>query len=310
LPVQSRAQSSQEISEQSTDSSCQIIITAEGITPTGEGSTTTAEGITTTAEGIALTGEGITPTVEGIATTAEGIAPTAEGIAPMAEGIAPTAEGIAPRAEGITAEGITVEGIAPKMKSKLSLQSSSPDTLNPSQQITREENYDSSCQILSDSSCESDESTASYETIIYPEHPHCKEYHLQTGQYSYTYKDLRDIPEDGLKYKTIIRSLELTEILDRGIGAQCGRLHWLYTSVKVYQDGWHTVMLTDGCIDRLIGHNAQQRKEATGDGFTALWREKVRQFTRITESRLKLMVHRDGSRDMLLVSAITILEKH
>jgi hypothetical protein len=68
-------------------------------------------------------------------------------------------------------------------------------------------------------------------------------------------------------------------------------------------------MLTDACIDRLIGHNAQQRQEAKEDGdrWTALWREKVRQYTRITESRLKLIVHRDGPRDMLFVSAITII---
>jgi hypothetical protein len=286
---------------------------AEGIAQRAEGIALTAEGIAQTAEGIALTAQGIAPTGEGIVLTAEGIAPTVEGIVSTAEGIAPTAEGIAQTAEGIapTAEGIalTAEGIAPTAEGIGPCGMSGPQPPSPVQS-TAEENYDSSCQILSSSSCESEDSTASYETIIYPEHPHCKEYHLQTGQYSYTYKDLRDIPEDGLKYKTIVRSLELTEILDRGVGTQCGRLHWLYTTVKVYQDGWHTVMLTDGCIDRLIGHNAQQRQEATGDHLTALWREKVQQFTRITESRLKLMVHRDGPRDMLLVSAINILKKH
>jgi hypothetical protein len=103
----------------------------------------------------------------------------------------------------------------------------------------------------------------------------------------------------------------LTDILESGIGFQCGRLHWIYSFVEVLQNGvWHTVLLTDRCLDRLIGHNAQQRRDATGDHWTALLREKVRQFTRITESRLKQLVHRDGPRDMLFISAITIIVEH
>jgi hypothetical protein len=146
---------------------------------------------------------------------------------------------------------------------------------------------------------------------MYPEHPICKEYHFRSGQYNYTHKKLADITDDGLKYKTVVSQLELTEILDSAIGLRCGHLHWLYTYVKVFQDdGWHTVMLTDSCIDRLIGHNAQQRKEATREQWTDMWREKVRQYTRITESRLKLFIHRDGTHDMLFVSAITVIVNH
>jgi hypothetical protein len=140
------------------------------------------------------------------------------------------------------------------------LQSSSPAQLPPPIDISQspspppilsDQDNDSSCVIISDASSDSGESTASYETVMYPDHPVCKEYHFRSGQYSYTHKNLANITDDGLKYKTVVSLLELTEILDSGIGPQCGRLHWRYTTVKVFQDGaWHTVMLTDGCIDR------------------------------------------------------------
>jgi hypothetical protein len=141
------------------------------------------------------------------------------------------------------------------------LQSSSPAPLQPPSSadqnndssciILGEENKDSSDQIFSDSSSDSGDSTASYETVVYPEHPACKEYHYSSGQHNYTHKNLDDIADDGLKYKSVVSQLELTGILDSAVGSMCGRLHWLYQFVKVFQDGgWHTVMLTDGCIDR------------------------------------------------------------
>jgi hypothetical protein len=155
---------------------------------------------------------------------------------------------------------------------------------------------------------ERDHANESFESMFYREHPICKEYHHRTGQFRFDYCNLRDIPENGLKYKCLVDQLELIERLDRGIGKQCRRWHWKYTFVKVFQDEtWHTVLLTDGCIDRLIGHNAQQFEEATGNHKQELRRAKIRRLTLIQESRLQLLVHRDPLHISLFVSAVTIL---
>jgi hypothetical protein len=157
-------------------------------------------------------------------------------------------------------------------------------------------------------SSERDKANESFESMFYREHPICQEYHYRTGQFRFDYCNLRDIPEDGLKYKCIVDQLELTERLDRAIGKQCGHWHWKYTFVKVFQDGtWHTVLLTDGCIDRLIGHNAQQFEEATGEYKQKLRQAKIRRLTLIQESRLQLLVHQDRLHISPFVSALTIL---
>jgi hypothetical protein len=163
--------------------------------------------------------------------------------------------------------------------------------------------------LVSDESS-SDESTASYETVMFPDYPRCREYHLRTGQHQYTHMKLQDIRDDGVKYKSVIERLELTDILYQGLGSVCGRLHWVYIFVKVYQDGWHTALLTDGCIDRLLGFNAQEFRDATGERYRLMRQTKICQFILMTESRIKLMIHRDGPRDLLFISALTILDRN
>jgi hypothetical protein len=159
-------------------------------------------------------------------------------------------------------------------------------------------------------SLETVEDTADYETIQFSSrHPKCTEYHLETGQLTCKRLALGDIPNDGKKYKTVIKELELMNILDHGRGTRCGLLHWLYTFVRVSQDGkLFTVMLTDSCIDRLLGYNAQEFEDAIGGERRKMRLKKIRLLTAITESRLKLLAHWDAPRDIIFVSAITILQ--
>jgi hypothetical protein len=153
------------------------------------------------------------------------------------------------------------------------------------------------------------ESTADYEAVQYPRYPKCHEYHYQSGQVNCSHIALKNIPDDGIKYHSVVDELEPTEILWHGVGTICGRLHWLYTVVKVSQGGkWYTVLLTDSCIDRLLGYNAAEFQNATGDAWRTMKQTKMRRFTRLMEKRLKLLVHWDSLKDILFVSAITFLK--
>jgi hypothetical protein len=94
---------------------------------------------------------------------------------------------------------------------------------------------------------------ANYETVQYPCYPKCPEYHHNSSQVYCSRMALRNIPNNEIKYKSVVELLQLADSVNFGIGARCGRLHWVYTHANVFQGGtWYTLLLTDSCMDRLV----------------------------------------------------------
>jgi hypothetical protein len=163
----------------------------------------------------------------------------------------------------------------------------------------------------SSDSVECIESTADFENVLYPNHPICREYNYQSGQVYCSHMAFENIPNNGIKYMTTVEEFEQTDVLYYAVGAECGSLHWLFTSAKVFQDQqWYKVLLTDGCVDRLLGYTAQELRDALAvqQRRKAMTQRMNNLLTKLTESRLQLLVHWDEPRRLFFVSAIKFLQ--